>query len=89
MESKNSSLKEIGDEILSDMHCDRYAKILYKLSTTNAKEESILPVLTKLDDIDVPSIFAKELDSYENKGWREPNSKISDYFNYGNIIISN
>ena len=42
-----------------------------------------IPILANYEEIEVPYIFTRDLESYENKGWREPNIRISDYFNYG------
>ncbi len=52
----------------------------------NSNQQSasnIIPILTNYEEIEVPYIFTRDLESYENKGWREPNIRISDYFNYG------
>jgi hypothetical protein len=39
--------------------------------------------LIKIDDIEIPNILIKDIESYEVKPWREKNVNNSDYFNYG------
>ena len=56
------------------------------LAMKNSNQQSTLnniPILANYEEIEVPYIFTRDLESYENKGWREPNIRISDYFNYG------
>jgi hypothetical protein len=38
---------------------------------------------TKYNNLEVPTIFLKDIESYEEKGWRQQYTNQSEYFNYG------
>lgn len=81
MESLHNSAKKMnGDD---STHANNKYLLFYH-STTPIKEEQIsMSILTSVDGLEVPTIYTKEIESYESKGWREAGAKPSDYFNYG------
>lgn len=70
------------------LKCIHLFNLTYSANTFEDESRSTsqineIPILSSYEGIEVPTIFLKDIESYETKGWREPGIIISDYFNYG------
>jgi hypothetical protein len=86
MESLHNSAKKMNGDDSTHVNNKYY---FYNDRTTPIKDEHIsMSILTSVDGLEVPTIYTKELESYESKGWRDAGAKPSDYFNYGKIYLN-